>query len=122
VLTRCLGHQLNVEIEIEQLPLAVDDTLLLCSHGLCGYVPESEIQTASASLSVEAAAHHLLELALTTGGHNNIGIEMARLVAPPDPALRPRTEHHPAAKWVLAVFLLALGGLCVLAWLTFWSN
>ena len=126
VLTRCLGHQLDVEMEIEQLPLAVDDTLLLCSHGLCGYVPESEIQTAAASLSVEAAAHHLLELALTTGGHNNIGIEVARLIAPPDIHHRsehhPRTEHHPAARWVLAIFLLAVAGLCVLAWLTFWNN
>ena len=122
VLTRCLGHQLDVEIEIEQIPLAVGDMLLLCSHGLWGFVPESEIQTAAASLSVEAAAHNLLELALPTGGHNNIGIEVARLIAPPDPALRPRTEHHSAAKWVIAVFLLATAALCVLAWLTFVSN
>ena len=122
VLTRCLGHQLDVEIEIEQLPLAVGDTLLLCSYGLWGFVPEQEIHTAAASLSVEAAAHNLLELALTAGGHNNIGIEMAQLIAPPDPAIHPQTEHHPAAKWVLAIFLLAIAGLCVLAWFTFWSN
>jgi protein phosphatase len=123
VLTRCLGHQLDVEIEIEQLPLAVGDTLLLCSYGLWGFVPESDIQTAAASLSVEAAAHNLLELALTTGGHNNIGIEVAQLIAPPDPAFHPRSEHPPLAfKLILTVFLLALGGLCVLAWLTFWSN
>jgi protein phosphatase len=122
VLTRCLGHQLDVEIEIEQLPLAVGDTLLLCSHGLWGFVPESEIQTA-ASLSVEAAAHNLLELALTAGGHNNIGIEVAQLIAPPDPAVHPRSKHPPLAfKVILTVFLLALGGLCVLAWFTFWSN
>ncbi|MGO9775286.1 MAG: PP2C family protein-serine/threonine phosphatase [Terracidiphilus sp.] len=122
VLTRCLGHQLDVEIEIEQLPLAVGDTLLLCSHGLWGYVPESEIQTAAATLSIEATAHKLLELALTTGGHNNIGIEVAQLSAPPDPASRHQTEHNPATKWVITVFLLAIAGLCVLAWLTFWSN
>ncbi len=126
VLTRCLGHQLDVEMEIEQLPLAVGDTLLLCSHGLWGFVPELDIQTAAASPTVEAVAHNLLELALTTGGHNNIGIEVARLILPPEIPPRsehhPRTEHHPAAKWVLAVFLLAIAGLCVLAWFTFWSN
>ena len=121
VLTRCLGHQLDVEMEIEQLPLAVGDTLLLCSRGLWGFVPELEIQTTAASLSVEAAAHNLLELALTTGGHNNIGIEVARLIAPPDTPIR--SEHPPLAfKWVLTVFLLAIASLCVLAWLTFWSN
>jgi hypothetical protein len=70
---------------------------------------------------VEAAAHNLLELALTTGGHNNIGIEVARLIAPPDTPIR--SEHPPLAfKWVLTVFLLAIASLCVLAWLTFWSN
>ena len=47
---------------------------------------------------------------------------MAQLIAPPDPAIHPQTEHHPAAKWVLAIFLLAIAGLCVLAWFTFWSN
>lgn len=104
-----------------RLPLAVGDTLLLCSHGLWGFVPELEIQTA-ASLSVEAAAQDLLEMALNTGGHNNIGIEIARLIAPPDPASRPQTEHRPAGNWVLAVFLLAIAGLCVLAWFTFWGN
>ena len=72
---------------------------------------------------MEAAAHNLLELALTAGGHNNIGIEVAQLIAPPDPAFHPQTEHHPLAfKLILTVFLLALGGLCVLAWLTFWNN
>jgi protein phosphatase len=121
VLTRCLGHQLEVEIEIEQFPLAVGDWLLLCSHGLWGFVPELEIQTAAASLSVEAAAHNLLELALTAGGHNNIGIEVAQLIAPPDTPIR--SEHPPLAfKWVLTVFLLAIASLCVLAWFAFWSH
>lgn len=121
VLTRCLGHQPEVDLEIEQQPLAVGDTLLLCSHGLWGYVPEPEIQTAAASLSVEAVAHNLLERALATGGHNNIGIELARLITPPDIPIQ--SEHPPIAlKWVLMVFVLALGVLCVLAWFAFWSN
>src|ERR1035441_8228595 len=40
VLTRCLGHQLDGEMEIEQLPLAVGDMLLLCSHPLPGSPPQ----------------------------------------------------------------------------------
>jgi hypothetical protein len=41
VLTRSLGHHDHeVEIDIEQHPLAVGDTLLLCSDGLWGFVPE----------------------------------------------------------------------------------
>jgi hypothetical protein len=65
-------------------------------------------------ISPEAAAHNLLELALAAGGHDNIGIEMARLIAPPD--IPPRHQQvNPALIWVLGVFLLSLVGLFVLA-------
>src|ERR1035441_5918510 len=46
VLTRSLGHQPEVEIDIEQHPLALGDTLLLCSDGLWGFVSELDIQRA----------------------------------------------------------------------------
>jgi serine/threonine protein phosphatase PrpC len=123
VLTRCLGHQPEVEIDIEKHPLAVGDTLLLCSDGLWGFVLEKEILAAveNPSLTVEAAAHSLLELALAAGGHDNIGIEMARLIPPPD--IPPRHQQvNPALIWVLGVFLLSLVGLFVLAYLTFWAQ
>jgi serine/threonine protein phosphatase PrpC len=112
-----------VEIDIEKHPLAVGDTLLLCSDGLWGFVLEKEILAAveNPSLTVEAAAHSLLELALAAGGHDNIGIEMARLIPPPD--IPPRHQQvNPALIWVLGVFLLSLVGLFVLAYLTFWAQ
>jgi protein phosphatase len=122
VLTRSLGHQPEVEIDIEHYPLAVGDTLLLCSDGLWRFVSEQDIQNAAdaSGLTLEASARKLLELALVAGGHNNIGIEMARLTPPPD--VTPQRSAFPLAlKVILMVFLLALVGLGVLTYLTFWA-
>ena len=94
MLTRSLGRKPEVEIDIEQHPLAVGDTLLLCSDGLWGFVPEQEIRKAAAGPRSEAAAHNLLELALAAGGHDNIGIEIARLISPPDSPSSTRAAHR----------------------------
>jgi serine/threonine protein phosphatase PrpC len=114
VLTRSLGRLPEVEIDIERHPLAVGDTLLLCSDGLWGFVPEQEIEKAATGPTLQAAAHNLLELALSAGGHDNIAIEMARLILPPPPP--PRRGLPPAFKWIVTLFLLAIAGLCVLAY------
>jgi protein phosphatase len=124
VLTRSLGHQSEVEIDIEQHPLAVGDTLLLCSDGLWGFVSELDIEKVvdAPGRTLESSAHGLLGLALTAGGNDNISIEMARVVGLPktaSPPLPPGPEpisHHTVVWVVLTVFILAFAGLCVLAY------
>jgi protein phosphatase len=120
-LTRSLGDQPKVEIDLDQLPLAVDDTLLLCSGGLWKFVSEQEIQRniSAPELTLGTAAHNLLGRALAASGHDSIGIEMARLVVPPDITPARNQSYHPGAKWVLAAFLLAIVGLCALAFFSF---
>jgi serine/threonine protein phosphatase PrpC len=119
VLTRVLGQHPEVKIDLERHPLAIGDTLLLCSDGLWRFIPEQDLEVAAGGLTIESAAHGLLELALAAGGHGNIGIEMARLIQPPD--ISPRNETpHPGLIWILAAFLLASAGLFVLAYLIAW--
>jgi protein phosphatase len=86
VLTRSLGHQPRVEVEISVVPLTPGDSLLLCSDGLWGYVPELQIESTvvNSSGSPQEIAHGLFELAMAAGGHDNIGIEMVRLNRPAD--------------------------------------
>jgi PPM family protein phosphatase len=85
MLTRCLGHEPNVRVDIREVPLEVGDSLLLCSDGLWGYVSEQEIEriVADATLDPEAASKALLDLALAAGGHDNVGIQLARVGVPP---------------------------------------
>jgi protein phosphatase len=116
VLTRSLGQRLAVEIEIEQVPLAAGDTLLLCSDSLWRTVPESEMQAAADSATVESAAHNLLAMALATGGGaESIGVEIARMIQPH--GVRNHQAHHPIAMiLVVTIFLLGLGGVIGLLW------
>jgi len=128
VLTRSLGHQPEVEIDIEQHPLALGDTLLLCSDGLWGFVSELDIQKMADSpgLTLESSAHALLKLALTAGGNDNIGIEMARIVGLPKVVTPPPLQHphhisHHTVLWiVLTVFVMAFAGFCVIAYYALW--
>jgi serine/threonine protein phosphatase PrpC len=117
VLTRVLGQQPEVQIDLERHPLAIGDTLLLCSDGLWRFVPEQDLEVAAGSLTIESAAHDLLELALAAGGQGNIGIEMARLILSPEVSPRDEEAPHPRLKWVLAAFLLAITGFCALTYL-----
>jgi protein phosphatase len=123
VLTRSLGHKTEVEIDIEQHPLAIGDTLLLCSDGLWGFVSELDIERMADSpgRTLESSAHGLLELALAAGGNDNIGIEMARIVGLPKsnvtPPPHPEPISHHAVLWVvMTIFVMAFAGFCVIAY------
>jgi serine/threonine protein phosphatase PrpC len=137
VLSRSLGHQPEVEIDIEQHPLAIGDTLLLCSDGLWGFVSELDIQRVAdvPGMTLETSAHRLLELALAAGGNDNISIEMARLVGLPKVATHrrrltdthltsgsPPISHHTVLWVVLTVFMMAFAGFCVLAYFALWQR
>lgn len=125
VLSRTMGLQPEIEIDIEQHPLAVGDTLLLCSDGLWGYVPEREIQKVveTPGYTLETVAHTLLEHALAAGGHDNIGIEIARLISPSDVSeVFPQKENYVALKVVIVMLLIAFAALAVLVYLTFFSS
>jgi protein phosphatase len=130
VLTRSLGQQPEVEIDLEQHPLAIGDTLLLCSDGLWGSVSELDIQHVvnTPGVTLKSSAHGLLELALMAGGNDNIGIAMARVVGLHKAALSssslsaPPISHHTVLWVVLTVFVMAFAGFCVIAYFALWHH
>jgi len=94
VLTRAFGQRPAIELDIsEPQSLAVDETLLLCSDGLYGYVEEAAIVAQLRQHhDPQAAADALLQLALDAGGHDNVSIFVIRAepsstkaVTAPDP-------------------------------------
>ncbi len=94
VLTRSLGHDAEVDADIDSVQLEPGDSLFLCSDGLWGYVDERAIEAvaANAALDVETASAALLELALTAAATTTSALNFcASLTAP----LRFRHHHRP---------------------------
>lgn len=78
VLSRCLGHSAEVEVEIQTVPLEPGDRLLLCSDGLSGYASHEAIeQVLRGAESTGAATADLIDLALRGGGGDNVSCVVA---------------------------------------------
>lgn len=76
VLTRAVGTDSQVDIEVQTVEWSSHDVLLLCSDGLSNMVSDQQmLQTVSMEqLELEAKADHLIQLALHAGGDDNITV------------------------------------------------
>lgn len=81
VLTRCLGADSGVDVEVyPPIDLVVGDVLVLCSDGLTEHVKADEIGlVVSASDDPDMVARELVELANERGGVDNITVVVARV-------------------------------------------
>ena len=72
VITRCLGTQPDVEIDVFPEPLEENDALVLCTDGLSGLVSDDEIRRIVAQSAPQESVYHLVERANENGGPDNI--------------------------------------------------
>ena len=72
VVTRAVGTDQTLELEIVTGELAPDDRFLLCSDGLNRQVTDEEIAAALADTACDRAADILIEMALQTGARDNV--------------------------------------------------
>jgi len=80
VLTRSVGVDPNVEVDVGDRELSVGDVFLLCSDGLCGRVQDEAIEEICRSTGeLESIAASLEEAALNAGGRDNISLIVARV-------------------------------------------
>ncbi|WP_435010309.1 PP2C family protein-serine/threonine phosphatase [Tundrisphaera lichenicola] len=80
VITRSLGPDPNVEVDIEgPYPLEPGDVFLLCSDGLSGPIEDHELGAFAANFHPKDACRYLLQLANLRGGHDNITVLIARI-------------------------------------------
>ena len=82
VIYRSLGARDDVEPDIFTLRLVPGDHLLLCSDGLWEMVQDANalISIVNAAASVRTACQQLVDAANAAGGHDNIGVVLARMV------------------------------------------
>lgn len=93
-LTRCLGHEPAVQVDVSRFSARRGDVFVLCSDGLWDLVPHAEIAAAAAAAPAEAA-DTLIRIALERGAPDNVTVVVARLVE------EPTTFAWPHRRWPL---------------------
>ncbi|GAK10868.1 Stp1/IreP family PP2C-type Ser/Thr phosphatase [Geomicrobium sp. JCM 19039] len=78
VVTRALGTEEHVQVDIGAHPLEGTRELLICSDGLSDKLTTDDVEGALASPQLEESADELLQLALTRGGEDNITFILLR--------------------------------------------
>ena len=80
VITRALGMQEHVNVDLQGDDASVGDCYLLCSDGLSGMIEDAEIlEIVSRSASIEDACRKLIALANEHGGEDNITAVLVRI-------------------------------------------
>jgi serine/threonine protein phosphatase PrpC len=79
ILTRCLGAEAHVDVELyPPRELLTGDVLLLCSDGLTEHVKKREVAALVEAPDPAAVAKSLIDVANQRGGHDNITVIVAR--------------------------------------------
>ena len=82
LVTRALGIDPEVELELHEYKVEVGDIYLLCSDGLSDLVEDEDIHLTLTTLSanLELAANQLIQMANDNGGKDNISVILARVL------------------------------------------
>lgn len=87
-LTRALGMHAEVEVEISEITLRPSDVILLASDGLTDLIADDEllgVVQSTISSGPALGCQKLVELANARGGHDNVTVQLIRIVDAPAP-------------------------------------
>ncbi len=79
VITRCLGTQAEVDVDVFHEELNQGDSLVLCTDGLSAMVSEEELQGIVHQFVPQESVYHLVERANENGGPDNITAIVVRV-------------------------------------------
>lgn len=74
VITRSVGYEKNVNVDLYSRSVNKGDRYLICSDGLTGMVSNEQISQILQNFDVNQAVHNLVELANLQGGEDNISV------------------------------------------------
>jgi PPM family protein phosphatase len=96
LVTRALGIDPEVELDLQEFDVEVDDLYLLCSDGLSDLVEDAEITRIllNANDNIGNATKHLIQAANENGGTDNISVIIAKI----------RNEFTSERGWVKNLF------------------
>jgi serine/threonine protein phosphatase PrpC len=79
--TRALGVEPTVEVEVHEYDVLPDDIYLLCSDGLCDMVEDDDIHLTISTFnaSLDVVGQQLVDLANDHGGRDNVSVMLAQV-------------------------------------------
>ena len=79
--TRALGVEPTVEVEVHEYEVLPDDIYLLCSDGLCDMVEDDDIHLTISTFnaSLDVVGQQLIDLANDHGGRDNVSVMLAQV-------------------------------------------
>jgi len=82
--TRALGVEPAVEVEVHEYEVLPDDIYLLCSDGLPDMVEDEDIHLTISTFnaSLDIVGKQLIELANEQGGRDNVSVQLAQVITP----------------------------------------
>ena len=98
--TRALGVEPNVEVELQEAPAEKGDYYVLCSDGLSDMVEDDDIHLTISTFgaNLETVAKQLIQLSNDNGGRDNVSVIMGHVV-----------EAFPASRGILGRILKLAG-------------
>jgi protein phosphatase len=81
VITRSVGFEEEVICDVVERKIEPDESVILCSDGLSGLVPDQRITDVCLSLAFEDVPSRLIEEAKKAGGDDNVTVLYIRLYA-----------------------------------------
>jgi protein phosphatase len=83
LVTRALGVDPTVDVEIGDFDVQRGDIVLLCSDGLNDMVEDVDIELALSTLggNLQLAADHLVQMANDNGGRDNVSVILVKIVS-----------------------------------------
>lgn len=81
IITRALGHQPQITVDLFRWPLQIGDQVLLCSDGLHSLIDDEDLLQIIDKTPFEDVADSLVDLANERGGTDNITVVVAQVEA-----------------------------------------
>jgi PPM family protein phosphatase len=80
--TRALGVEPNVDVEVQEVPVHKGDFYILCSDGLSDMVEDDDIHLTISTFgdNLDTVAKQLIQLSNDNGGRDNISVVMAHVL------------------------------------------
>ena len=81
VITRSVGFEEQVDVDVVEREVFPGEMFLMCSDGLCGLISDEKISELCASESPKTIVEECIEAAKSAGGDDNVSVLVMKVLS-----------------------------------------